>query len=360
MDSDAGPSGPSKKTEENLDNLQKMNPPAGYVYVIRDIEISGTYKIGSTGNPAARFAQFDADLPLGIAPVLIFRIDDDAELFERRLQSRYQRYNKYGEWYRLSERDIGQLREQTSKPLVFERRADFTQARAEQSPREVTYIPPHIYKEMPRIGSGYLYVIQDEEFTKLFRILWTNDPKRINWFDVRIPFFGKVVHIEPAESVKVDELNRRYAEHRRVGKWLDLNDEQLRQIRASAPQAKHTPPAPSHNRLTIDSRSSSSRRRWVRIAIFLFFVFCVGLAFIIGSASDIIPRLLSPQFHQTESPMAAPAATDDAVCDLSQYEYGQGGYILCSSVPNYLKPVRRGHCLYEYLDDRDRDGAVCE
>lgn len=377
MQSDAEPSGMVSNTVDNPSLLRRMKPPAGYVYVIRDVEISGTYKIGSTSNPAARFAHFDADLPFGIAPVLTLRIDKNAQAFERRLHSRYQQYSKFGEWFRLNDDNISQLREQAGKLLVFDKRAALQRKSAEQSPRSVTYIPPHIYREMPRVASGYLYMIQDEEFTKLFRILWTNDPKRINFFSVRIPFFAKVVHVEPAESAKADELNRRYAEHRRVGSWLDLNDERLSQIRGASPAALAPPPSPqppailpTHQQvvavpvqLPAASAAMPARRRAIGIPALLAFTVCILLAFILGTASGPFFRQLSQLVFQAAAPTVSsvsPNLEDEAICDTSQYECGSSGYILCSSVPDALKPIREGHCLYQHLNDRDNDGKVCE
>ena len=54
------------------------------------------------------------------------------------------------------------------------------------------------------------------------------------------------------------------------------------------------------------------------------------------------------------------AGQDNDECNPDNYERGSRGYILCSSVPADMKPIRRGHCLYEHLDDRDGDGIVCE
>ena len=229
---------------ESIHSLQPLSPPAGYVYVVRDVEISGIYKIGYTGHPATRFAKFDNELPFRIEPVLILKIDGDgdAKEFEQGLHRRYLKLKKFGEWFRLNDHHIGQLREQSQKLIVFAARSQFRSARAQRKPREIKYTPPDVYQEFPKLtGSGYVYVIQDEEYTKLFRVLWTDDPEKINRFSVFIPFRTKVVLIEPGAREKADELNRRYATNRLVGKWLDLNDEQFREIHDSLLPPPATP-----------------------------------------------------------------------------------------------------------------------
>jgi len=61
----------------------------------------------------------------------------------------------------------------------------------------------------------------------------------------------------------------------------------------------------------------------------------------------------------TEVPIVHADGTE-TICGISGLERGKRGYILCSSVPADLKPIREDHCLYEHLDDKDEDGIVCE
>lgn len=384
MDSVGEPSKGSRLNVDRINSLQPLSPPAGYIYVVRDIEISGTYKIGYTGHPATRFANFDHQLPFGIEPVLILRIDGDAAQFEQRLHRRFEKYKVFGEWFRLVERDIGQLREQSKALVVYVASVDFTRTRAQKAPREITYIPPHIYRRLTKIhGSGYVYVIQDEGDTRLFRILWTYDPGKINWFEVNIPSRTKVVLVEPGDKHRSDELNRRYAVYQRVGEWLDLDDGQIQEIQDSLlpppatlrkPQPSAAPtlrqplapaPAPTTVRPPVESvPSPTTSRQSVKGPLFLIaFIVLIGLALVIALANNMFNSLQSQLANPTEMLTAASVLvepTDDPICDTSQYVFGTSDYILCSSVPNNLKPVRRGHCLYEYLDDRDGDGVACE
>lgn len=50
----------------------------------------------------------------------------------------------------------------------------------------------------------------------------------------------------------------------------------------------------------------------------------------------------------------------EPICGITDYEYGSRGYILCSSLPIEVKPISTDDCLFEYVDDRDDDGIVCE
>ena len=75
------------------------------------------------------------------------------------------------------------------------------------------------------------------------------------------------------------------------------------------------------------------------------------------SVSRLVLHWLLEQFG---NPTTMPAHASDAVCDPDQYERGRGGYILCSSIPDDMKPITIDHCLYQHMDDRDDDGVVCE
>ena len=384
MDSIVNPSELSGNLADRFSHLRELNRPSGYIYIVRDVEISGTYKIGYTSHPAKRFAVFDDELPFRVEPGLILEIHGDAKSFEHSLHIRYQSLKKFGEWFRLSDRDLRQLCAQYKDRIVIAAKADFLPVRARKFPREITYVPAHNYENRPKVNSpGYVYVIQDEEYTRLFRILWTFDPENINKFGVFIPFRSKVVVVEQASSEKAEDLNLHYAEHRLVGRWLDLDDEQIRQIHDSLRPPPSTPPripipapppqrkplisleaqrapAPQQIHQTVVPTSMQPRRRGNGPFLVRACIIIIGLVIAIGLANSMFSGLRSLLAHQTATPIATTLPTDDPLCDTSQYSYGTSGHILCSSVPNFLKPIRRGHCLYEHLDDRDDDGAACE
>lgn len=219
----------------NYKDLPLLKRPAGYVYVIRDVEITGFYKIGYAKHPRHRFYTFADELPFKIKPVLIFQ-SDDAEEDEELLHQYFAEYRKTGEWFSLDNSQLKDLREMGRDRLVF----------AASNPRYVrplqasnaslnnVYVSKEDYEHLPELEptTEYVYLIQDVEFTKLFRIEWADDRENINWFGVKIPVRTKVVVIwshHNAES-RLKELYRRFAQYQSIGKWLDLDDLRLQEL----------------------------------------------------------------------------------------------------------------------------------
>ena len=60
----------------------------------------------------------------------------------------------------------------------------------------------------------------------------------------------------------------------------------------------------------------------------------------------------------TATPASTPAGAIDA---LAMYDDNRNGRISCAEARAHdIAPVRRGHPAYEYMNDRDGDGVVCE
>lgn len=79
--------------------------PGQYVYVIKDIDVSGMYKIGRTHHPASRIGRFDVKLPFRIHIIAIIPCENMARFeadMHRSLKS--QRIN--GEWFMLGDEDV--------------------------------------------------------------------------------------------------------------------------------------------------------------------------------------------------------------------------------------------------------------
>ena len=76
--------------------LPPTQHPAGYVYVIQDIDISNFYKIGRTNNPSRRFKEFSQLLPFEIEVVAILGTED-APTLEWQLHQRYAEQHQRGE-----------------------------------------------------------------------------------------------------------------------------------------------------------------------------------------------------------------------------------------------------------------------
>ena len=236
----------------NYEDLRRLAPPAGYVYVIRDVEISGCYKIGHTGHPLKRFDRFERELPFSIEPVLIIK-SQDAEGDEERLHRDYAKYKEYGEWFKLNDSHLARIRHMSQPSIVLEARAPHSRPKkAEKSLRELSSIPRSEYEDWDKKeGSSYIYVIQEKE-TRLLRICWADETEKINWFGVKIPIWTEVVIAEQVagfSSILAGDLNRQFKQHRRVGKWLDLDDLRLQELcdliaSGEAPEQEPAPPAP--------------------------------------------------------------------------------------------------------------------
>ena len=97
------------------------------------------------------------------------------------------------------------------------------------------HIDIHDYHRLPKVEKpgGYVYVIQDVEVSRRYKIGLTNHPAvRLNRFDVVLPFKIELVHIMLTDDTAALEryLHRRYAEKRKQGEWFDLTGSQLREI----------------------------------------------------------------------------------------------------------------------------------
>lgn len=83
--------------------------PAGYVYVIQDVDISHYYKIGYTGNLKERIDDyFGVKLPFQTEYVAIIE-SGDARTLEWQLHQRYAESRKRGEWFDLSRDDVHEI-----------------------------------------------------------------------------------------------------------------------------------------------------------------------------------------------------------------------------------------------------------
>ncbi len=90
--------------------LPKLKSPAGYVYVIQEIEFSRLYKIGRTNDPATRSSFVDLKTPGKTQVIAILKAGDDKAL-ENRLHKKYARVRKQGEWFDLTDEQVREIRE---------------------------------------------------------------------------------------------------------------------------------------------------------------------------------------------------------------------------------------------------------
>ena len=92
----------------NYKQLPKLESSAGYVYVIKDIDRTQSYKIGRTNHPETRMNNFGVTLPFETKVIAILKADDD-ELLEKRLHKKFAGQHKRGEWFDLSDSQIREI-----------------------------------------------------------------------------------------------------------------------------------------------------------------------------------------------------------------------------------------------------------
>ena len=79
-----------------------------YVYVIRDIDVTGHYKIGRTTDIVRRLTDFNVKLPFQIGIVLIATCTD-AVVLETKLHHHFAEKRVAGEWFSLVDEDVIEL-----------------------------------------------------------------------------------------------------------------------------------------------------------------------------------------------------------------------------------------------------------
>lgn len=90
-----------------------------YVYVIKDISVTGYYKIGRTNNPVRRLGRFEVVLPFDLHIFAIIRCVDMTVL-EGQLHQHFKDKRKSGEWFDLNNADLSWLMAQYDGNEPFE------------------------------------------------------------------------------------------------------------------------------------------------------------------------------------------------------------------------------------------------
>lgn len=85
------------------------NPSKQYVYIIRDVELTGLYKIGKSKSLNSRLYDFGVKLPFEFHIVHLIPCDD-VDWLECDLHQKYSHKRLRGEWFNLSDEDIQALR----------------------------------------------------------------------------------------------------------------------------------------------------------------------------------------------------------------------------------------------------------
>lgn len=81
----------------------------GYIYILKDTEISGYYKIGKTTQPHERMKAFGVLLPFAVELIHVIQCDN-ANRVEAHLHQHYASKRQRGEWFNLTDEDIAELK----------------------------------------------------------------------------------------------------------------------------------------------------------------------------------------------------------------------------------------------------------
>jgi hypothetical protein len=103
------PQPPQVKVEHRYHRIHRAMPRGEYVYVIKDVDISGYYKIGRTTDLYTRLSTFEVKLPFEIEVIAILQCGNAIQL-ERELHRRFASKRVKGEWFNLSTDDLEAIR----------------------------------------------------------------------------------------------------------------------------------------------------------------------------------------------------------------------------------------------------------
>lgn len=102
-----------KTTEFNHNSIiaviGRMKPKGQFVYLIKDIDVTGYHKIGMTTNPHTQLRDFGVKLPFNIHIVALIPCTNARQL-ESWLHKQYEGKRINGEWFNLNSNDIEQIK----------------------------------------------------------------------------------------------------------------------------------------------------------------------------------------------------------------------------------------------------------
>lgn len=88
--------------------VERKADHGGYVYILKDVEVTQTYKIGKTVRPYERMKRFAVELPFQTKLIHVIQCDDPSGL-EAMLHRHFAEKRVRGEWFNLSQHDIDWL-----------------------------------------------------------------------------------------------------------------------------------------------------------------------------------------------------------------------------------------------------------
>lgn len=89
--------------------IQSRGSTSGYVYILKDIDVTGYYKIGMTRHPYTRMKEFGVKLPFRTELIQVIETDNP-EVLERSLHYKYRKQRIRGEWFKLTPKNIAYIK----------------------------------------------------------------------------------------------------------------------------------------------------------------------------------------------------------------------------------------------------------
>lgn len=105
---------------DTLKDVPALEKPAGYVYILKDVEISQRCKIGYTRNPSQRLKRFEVVLPFKTKLISLIKAQNARQL-ENWLHEKFAASQQGGEWFDLSDDDIANLRNLSVHDITSEK-----------------------------------------------------------------------------------------------------------------------------------------------------------------------------------------------------------------------------------------------
>ena len=149
--------------------LPKLAHPAGYIYLVHDTELSGSFKIGRTTFPKYCFNEFLTPRPVDTKVVCVLQASNAVSL-ERELLQRYAMSRRKGDWFDLSDAQVEQICNCDSESIQPPNPSKYT-AQHNLGVATVTSHGRKRDKRLPGTTSGQLKLTTKTSWLRLFLYL---------------------------------------------------------------------------------------------------------------------------------------------------------------------------------------------
>jgi len=239
-------------THDERSSLPRLHLPAGYLLLIRDVELSGRYRAELTEQPDMGLAQLRESLPVKTEIVIIMR-SEDIKATEFYFQLLFEESWKWNGWFELDDVHVGLIRRmvalQNPDSIYYADKIPLA-SWDEQPMTRLTHsrlwsLPPEDYRSMPTLESpaGYICVLRDARGS-LYRIQYTASPREFVddlICNEALSFGLELIAILGTDYVRESEtyLHDKYGAA--LGEaWMAFDEYQVEQLKDSALQTnKH-------------------------------------------------------------------------------------------------------------------------